>query len=235
MTTIALCSAARELGAELREHTAVVQLQTQHGRVQEVVLSDGSTLPVPGLIVLLANTGVPELVEATTGFSLPIWNMQPQMTFARPQESLSLGHLLSHDSRRLAVKQLPDGDVMISGGWTGTTTASGLGVEELPHSARVNYDDAAAVLPALRSGSVVGLDATRFESVSLDARPVVDTIPGLENALMGTGWTGHGFAVSLGTTELLAEWVMQGRRPALLAPYSADRFITPHELEGAAA
>jgi glycine/D-amino acid oxidase-like deaminating enzyme len=44
---------------------------------------------------------------------------------------------------------------------------------------------------------------------------------------MGTGWTGHGFAVSLGTAELLAEWVLKGQRPGLLAPYSADRFVTP--------
>lgn len=227
MTTTALCSAAREIGTELREHTAVVQLQTRHGRVREVVLSDGSTLPVPGLIVLLANTGVPPLVEAATGLSLPIWSIQPLMTFARPYESLSLAHLLSHDSRRLSVKQLPDGEVMISGGWTGTTTATGLGVDELPHNGRVNYDDAAAVLPALRGGSVVGLDATRFETVSLDARPVMDAVPGLENALMGTGWTGHGFAVSLGMAELLADWVIQGRRPAPLAPYSVDRFISP--------
>jgi sarcosine oxidase, subunit beta len=234
-TTIALCSAARELGAKLREHTAVVQLQVRHGRVQEVVLSDGSALPVPGLLVLLANTGVPELVEAATGLSLPIWSIQPQMTFARPHEPVSLKHLLSHDSRRLAMKQLPTGEVMISGGWTGITTASGLSVEELPHTARVNYDDAAAVLPALRGGSVVDLDATRFETVSLDARPVIDAIPGLDNALMGTGWTGHGFAVSLGTAELLADWVLDGKRPEPLAPYSADRFIASRRLEGAPA
>lgn len=226
MTTIALCTAARELGAELREHTAVVELRTRHGQAREVVLSDGSSLPVPGLIVLLANTAVPRLVEDTTGLSLPIWTMQPEMTFARPHEPLKLAHLLSHDSRRLSVKQLPDGDIMISGGWTGTTTAAGLRVDELPHNARVNYDDAAAVLPTLRTGSEVALDATRFESVSLDHRPVIDTVPGLDNALMGTGWTGHGFAVSLGTAELLAEWVMKGERPAALAPYSVDRFIT---------
>ena len=91
----------------------------------------------------------------------------------------------------------------------------------------MNCDDAAAVLPALRGGSVVGLDATRFETVSLDARPVMDAVPGLENTPMGTGWTGHGFAVSLGMAELLADWVIQGRQPAPSAPYSVDRFISP--------
>ena len=52
----------------------------------------------------------------------------------------------------------------------------------------------------------------------MDEVPIVDTLPGAENMLIGCGWSGHGFAISLAVAKLLAAWAYDGERPALLEP-----------------
>ncbi len=66
--------------------------------------------------------------------------------------------------------------------------------------------------------------ADRAESVARDLIPIVDRVPGVGNALMACGWSGHGWAIAPAVAELVAEWVVTGHRPSLLAPFALDRF-----------
>jgi glycine/D-amino acid oxidase-like deaminating enzyme len=42
--------------------------------------------------------------------------------------------------------------------------------------------------------------------------------------LFGTGWSGHGFAISLAVNRLLSDWAITGSEPDLLSPFGYGRF-----------
>src|SRR5690606_36433534 len=46
----------------------------------------------------------------------PTWNLMPQMMYVTNPENHVIKHLVSHAHRRLAIKQLPNGTIMLSGG-----------------------------------------------------------------------------------------------------------------------
>ena len=222
-TTRGLARAAEELGATVREHTPVRGLELDDGTVTAVV-TDDERFDVGEAVLLLSNTHVPELVASELDRSLPVWTMWPQVSATEPVDEVPVNHLIGHDHRRLALKAIPGNRVMISGGWRGEwneATQQGTALEDRIEG---NAADARAVFPVLRDADVETADASRPESVSVDHVPIIDTLPEATNAIVGTGWSGHGFAISLAVNRLLATWATEGRRPELLAPFSLDRF-----------
>jgi sarcosine oxidase subunit beta len=67
--------------------------------------------------------------------------------------------------------------------------------------------------------------ADRWETESIDNIPIIDRLPGAANMLVGTGWSGHGWAISPAITQLLAEWALSGQTPELLRPFHYGRFL----------
>lgn len=87
-----------------------------------------------------------------------------------------------------------------------------------------NVSEAAATYPALRGVKLEAADASRPESTTVDRVPIIDRIPGVENAIFATGWSGHGWAIAPAVSTLLSEWVTKDMRPRLLEPFSLTRF-----------
>jgi sarcosine oxidase, subunit beta len=115
--------------------------------------------------------------------------------------------------------------VMISGGWHGRwDTQAGKG-EIIPAQVAGNLAEAAAVYPGLASVRLAESDASRSESVCVDDIPIIDRLPGATNLIVGTGWSGHGFAISLAVAKLVADWATGSERPELLGPFAYDRFL----------
>ncbi|TQN33365.1 glycine/D-amino acid oxidase-like deaminating enzyme [Haloactinospora alba] len=224
-TTRGLAEAARRHGATVREGTAVVDAHRDGDRVTSVVTDSGETVDVGGTLLLLNNTGAVPLVREISGAELPVWRVLPQALLLNPgSEGGSPRHLLGHDHRPLALKRLPDGRVMLSGGWRGRWNAEQGRGELLQDSVEGNLGTAAQVFRHLRDARLETADASRAESCSADGIPVVDTVPGTSNVIVGTGWSGHGFAIAPAVAKLLAQWVCTGSRPDHLLPFSYARF-----------
>lgn len=227
-STQGLAHAAQRAGTEIREHTPVVGLVREGDQVTAVLTAQGERIAVRRSVLLLANSQVPPFVKAHLGITLPAWPMLPQVVVTEPTEpadSLSLRHLIGHDSRTLALKPLGGRRVMISGGWHGRWNAETGRAVTVPEQVRGNVAEAVAVFPVLVGVRVEVADASRPEARSVDDIPIVDTLPGARNLLVGTGWSGHGFAISLAVAQLLAEWADGGERPTLLQPFSYRRFL----------
>jgi glycine oxidase len=60
-----------------------------------------------------------------------------------------------------------------------------------------------------------------------DGLPVIDRLPGLDNAWMTSGHYRTGILMGPATGALLAEWIMTGHRPGAGTTFAMDRF--PHE------
>lgn len=58
-----------------------------------------------------------------------------------------------------------------------------------------------------------------------DGLPIVDRAPGRENLWLACGHFKNGVLLAPATGKLLSEWILSNRRPEMLAPFRADRFI----------
>ena len=67
--------------------------------------------------------------------------------------------------------------------------------------------------PALADLAVDEVTTDRSEMISVDGIPIIDTLPGAQNMLVGVGWSGHGWAIAPAVGKLMAQWVLSGERP----------------------
>jgi sarcosine oxidase subunit beta len=218
-TTRAFADAAVRAGAELREGTEARRVRSGTGGT--VVETDADEVTASRAVLVLNNSYAADLLDRSYGIGLPLWRMAPQMNFVRTAHGPR--RLLGHDTRALAVKPLPDGTVMISGGRLGRWDTAADRGEVVDDSFAGNLADATAVLPGLADAEFVDSDASRPESVSVDGVPVIDRLPVDGTVYVGAGWSGHGFAISPAVAANLVTWALSGVRPDVLAPFGLDR------------
>ena len=116
---------------------------------------------------------------------------------------------------------VPGGAVMLSGGWRGSLNPETGRGETTQAQVSGNWAEAVALFPAIGELSMATFTADRAETNALDQIPIIDRVPGVANAVVACGWTGHGWAIAPAVCELLAEWLLDGERPALLAPFAS--------------
>jgi sarcosine oxidase, subunit beta len=218
-------AAAERTGVAIRTKARAVEIIKQGSTAKAVRLESGEVITVGSKLFLLCNAGVPTLLSPILSrHEIPyVWNLMPQMMYVTNPESKKIKHLLSHAHRRLAIKQLPDGTVMLSGG-VSVTHEGGKVAQGSLSSTAINLTDAISTLPFLDRSEFLKVDATRVETVALDAIPMIGQPEAAENVYFGYAWSGHGFAISLGFTKLFADWVESGRKPIELEPFSPTRF-----------
>ena len=83
----------------------------------------------------------------------------------------------------------------------------------------------AATLPALR-GLSVAYAWCCFRPRHPDRRPVIDRVPGLDNAWLTSGHFRTGILNAPATAAVLARWIAAGEPPAEPATWAAARFAT---------
>lgn len=220
--TRAYAAAAESAGARIEEGVAVKRIERAGGRAVAVVAGDERRIPVGSAVLLMANAGVASLLGEAV--SLPVWNAVFQALVTAPLGAPPPAILIGHASRTVSLKAEGGDRLMISGGWPGLWDAATEKGTAIPASVMGNLSQAKAVLPALADMTVEIADADHQESMTLDDIPVIDRAPDAENLFYGVGWSGHGWAIAPVVAPLMAEWAKGGARPALLAPFSADRF-----------
>lgn len=219
---------ARKAGAVIRTGAKVSEILHRGGEANGVKLDSGETITVGSKLIILANAGVKQLMKPifTPQEPAPVWNIMPQMMYVSNPEGRKIHHLLSHAHRRLAVKQIPDGTIMLSGGVSVSHVGDNKMVGSLSATA-VNLTDSIATLPFLEASSFIKVDASRTDTVALDGIPIIEQSVALSNTIYGYAWSGHGFAISLGFTHYFTEWVLSGKKPEALAPFAPSRFLKP--------
>ena len=227
-TTRSMANAAQAQGAFVQENARVTGMTRRDERVVSLsaeISGEPTEIAVGKQVILLSNAHVAGFVERHLGVQLPIYRMLPQVMALEARIPPPMTHLIGHAHRTLAIKPLPDGRVMVSGGWRGRwDEATGQG-EPVPQQVQGNRREAVAVYPALADLPVDEVYTDRAEMVSVDGIPIIDYLPGAENMLVGVGWSGHGWAISPVVARLMAEWVLSGERPGMLGALAYGRFI----------
>ncbi|MEZ5289579.1 MAG: FAD-binding oxidoreductase [Vicinamibacterales bacterium] len=228
-TTRAYANAAVAAGATVVTGVQVMGVERDGSRVAAVRLANGGLVAVDRGVALLANAGTADLLARAFGLALPIWTVHPQVVVSTPAAAPPFRCYVGHAHRPVALKMVPGGAVMLSGGWRGRVNPDTGEGEPTPASIEGNWAEAVAVFPAIGALSVAEARADRGETNALDHVPVIDRVPGTSNAIVGCGWTGHGWALAPAVAPLLASWLLDGETPPLLAPFSLSRFpaLTP--------
>lgn len=226
-TTRAYAHAAVRAGATIRTGAEVVRLDREGDRVSGLSLADGERIGVGRMVLLLANGGMSDLLERDLACQLPIWGIYPQVVRSTPASHAPFQALIGHAHRPVALKMIPGGSVMLSGGWRGRWNPETRRGETTPASVAGNWAEAVSLFPAIAELEVAEATADRLETNCLDFVPVIDRVPRVSNVLVACGWTGHGWAIAPAVAPLLAEWALEGRTPELLRPFSLARFTSP--------
>lgn len=226
--TQAFAKQARKAGASLRTGTRVTEILHGKGRATAVKLASGEVVPVGDKLVLLANNGVLPLLKPVLQPQeiMPVTALMPQMMFVTNPHGKKVNHLLGHAYRKLSVKQIQDGTLMLSGGQSVAHTPEGRWKGSLSSTA-LGLTDAIATLPFIDESAFLKVDASRVESCAVDGIPIIDRSAALHNTIYGFAWSGHGFAIALGVTKYLADWIISGEKPQALEVFTGKRFRGP--------
>jgi glycine/D-amino acid oxidase-like deaminating enzyme len=219
LTTRAFAVAAQRLGAEYWTATSCASLLVGGRRVSGARTSRGD---IDAATTVLAAGAWSIKLAAEAGLVLPMRIEALQMISSTPAPAISLTPVLSSLGRALSLKQLPAGSFLLGGGWLGDLAADGDSYQLIQKHLDGNWDAACSILPAVGEQRLerawCGLEAT-----SLDDLPLVGTHRQLDNLVLATGFSGHGFAIAPAIGSAVADLIM-GNPSASLESLSPDRF-----------
>jgi sarcosine oxidase subunit beta len=221
-TTRAFAAAAQRHGAIFWPNTACEALRTRGSRVIGARTSRGD---VEAERVVLAAGAWSDELAAAVGLRLPIRTAAYQMLRSTPAPPGLLGPVLGTLGRSLSLKQLPDGALLIGGGWPGDPAPDRRGFSLRQLSVDGNWADALAILPALGRQQIASAWCG-LEAESIDRIPFVGAAPDLDGLMLAVGFSGHGFAIAPAVGRALADLIAGQGVPALeqLNPSRIGRF-----------
>jgi sarcosine oxidase subunit beta len=219
LVTRAFAAAARRNGAKICTGTKVHGFRRERNRVVGVESSRG---PIASRWVINAAGAWAASLCAELGLNLPIRPQSKQMMVTERTVAM-LKPVVACLGRGLSVKQMPQGQFVIGGGWPGILNmANDRGLPK-PGSPNGSAREFKAVLPAVAYLNVIRI-WNSLEACSIDSLPALGVIDGLDGLLIATGFTGHGFALAPAVGALLSELILTGKPSVPLDELNARRF-----------
>ncbi|MGH8210940.1 MAG: NAD(P)/FAD-dependent oxidoreductase, partial [Steroidobacteraceae bacterium] len=138
-----------------------------------------------------------------------------------------IGHLVQHVGRRLSIKQLEAGNILIGGGWPATLPRGRtLGPDPDTQLRETSIIGNAAValhtIPAIESLNVIR-SWTGIASFSPDHLPVLGPITALPGIFIAAG--GSSFTLGPTYARLISELICQGAASLPVDLYRPERFV----------
>ena len=213
-----LADELRATGGEVVTGAGPAELEVGDTGVSGVRTADGSRWAVDAA-VLATGAAVP---AATAALGVEIPEATPLALLVRT-EPVDTGLRLVLNTPRAALRPTPDGGLAVDHDWM---TSSIVGPHDGPWEVPAGVveellGEASRVLaahPALRPQSV----GVVRKPIPADGEPVIGALPGVPGAHVA--FTHSGATLGLITGELLADQVLTGEQPELLAPFTAARF-----------
>lgn len=227
LTTRAFAAAAQRLGATYQFNTPALSLLTQSGRVTGARTNQGDFYAQH---IVLSAGAWSDTLAASIGLHLPIRTLALQMVLSTPAQPGLLQPVLSALGRALSLKQLNDGSFLLGGGWLGDATPDRQSYTMRPESIEGNWRTACELLPVVGQQRIerswCGLEAE-----SVDEIPFIGPVEGegWEGLIVAAGFSGHGFAISVGVGRVVGDMVgglgvreVEGLSPMRIVNFSEE-------------
>lgn len=211
---VAIASAASEHGAKIKEHAPVDRIEVSGGRAVAVV-SSGEREPVGGVII--AGGAWSRALSESIDFPIPTVPVRGQM-MAVDQPVPRLNSIIAHDGVYLVPRA--DGTIAI-----GATEEPGAGFasEVTPRGIRWLTDRAERLAPTIADARLVSTWAG-LRPGSEDGLPIIGPVPHLDNVWIASGHFRSGALLASGTSQLLAELIVDGKESEILQAFAPARF-----------
>ena len=163
-------------------------------------------------------------IAGLLGDDITIAAEAPMMMVTAPLPRL-LHTVLGAMGRKLSLKQLPNGTILIGGGYRGSldrgTGETHVDFEALAEGART----VTTLLPCLSDAPIVRAWAG-IEGMSPDGLPVIGPSPNATGAFHAFAFCSHGFLLGPIVGRLISELVLDGRSSLPLQAFAPERFQT---------
>jgi len=213
----ALKIAAQQAGVQIHEHTTVARFDIQQAKIQGFWSEQGDYWRIPQVIVC-AGAWSAQLL-ATVGIALPIRPILGQMLLLQTPPGL-VSRIILHQNRYLIPRR--DGHLLVG------STLENVGFDKrTTDEARSSlWQTACALVPGLAACPIVQQWAG-LRPGTPDGIPYIGPHPQIAGLYLNSGHFRNGIVLSLASTRLLADLVLQ--RPPVLepCPYALDAVRTP--------
>lgn len=217
LATPAIAAAACSAGAEILASHTVTGIEFRHRGF--AVATDRGIIKCKHLVN--ACGGWSSRIAGMAGISLPV-HSAPQQMIVTEAIAPAFSCLVSHATRRLTLKQVANGNIIIGGGWpagfdvdTGRTVA-------LRDRIEGNLWAARHVFPVL--GDVKVIRTWAAVGVVIDGAPILGEVPGVPGFYNAVGANGYTMAPAIG--QIIAESIKIGRSTTDIEAFSIERFST---------
>ncbi|MFP6678810.1 MAG: FAD-binding oxidoreductase [Dehalococcoidia bacterium] len=211
-----------------REHGAKVQLDTN---VTGIIIQGGRAVAVEtdkgrinaGAVVLTAGPWIPEFLKSI-GAPLPLsWVRHQVIKLHRPLNKIPTHPIVADTSNGISFR--PDvGDLTLIGIREDPTDRDTYNQSVDPSTVAESLEYLVNRYPAFDEAGWDGGWSGLF-TVTPDHHPVIDSVPGISNMVVGAGFSGHGFKLSPSIGRALAELVLHGRSTSIdMSPLRFTRF-----------
>jgi sarcosine oxidase subunit beta len=208
---------ARRLGADVREHAAVVSA----ARSSEGFETRTAQLEVHSRFLVNCAGAAAGTIARWFGERAPVRPLMPNMLVSEPLPFF-VDRSIGVCGGGVYLRQAARGNVILGGG-DGWADAECLRSRPLTRTSLGAMAEALAIVPALEGCHVIRT-WTGIDGEMPDIIPVIgfsSTTPDLVHAF---GFSGHGFQLGPVVGEIIAELVTQGRSASPLEPLAIERF-----------
>ena len=198
---------------EVATGTAATSVTTKGGRVTKVTTTAGDIHP--GSVVFA--TGLPPLLDGLP-LDLPASRVKGHLLVTEPSPVRLPGTVAP------VATQLEDGRLLVGGTFDMGDETPTVRQDVIDSILEALY----ATLPAVR-GLPAAYQWYCFRPRHPDGLPVIDKVPGLDNAWLTSGHFRTGILMAPITAATITRWISAGEPPAEAAAWSIDRFTErPH-------
>jgi sarcosine oxidase subunit beta len=211
----AFARAARRFGARI-ESAEVLGLQAD-GSGWRLNLLDGRSVTVEGVVITAGADS--RTLLGQIGVDLPISAEPRYLFYSYPVRERICDPLVISTERQFAVKQLADGQFLVS-----YLAAGRDGAQETPEAWKAHIAETAIdLLPALLDVQLIHLVKGVYD-MTPDRQPVVGTPLGLNGVWVAAGLSGHGFMMAPAVGKAVASLIAGEDVPWYVSELRADRF-----------
>ena len=216
-TTFAYANAARKKGANIYTHTMVVDIKTENKKIA-AVKTDKGTIKT-NIVVNAAGVWSKKIAEMIN-VKLPNIPFRKEIMVTERLKPMFEAMVISFKDG-IYFSQQNEGQIVggipIPEEKSGYKTMPTLSFMKHMAKTLTRYAPSLKHLNMLRHW-------TGFYDVTPDARPVLGEVKEVKNFIQCHGFSGHGFMLSPVVSQILSEYIVDGKTPDVLKSLSKERF-----------
>lgn len=229
--TTALAKVALNKGAQIRTNSRVIAINRANKYWRISIKPDDSQTSlsrttIKAKTILNAANAAADEITSMVNYHLPIFrhNLTISVTEKVP---FSMSYMLQHVARKLSLKQVRDGGLIIGGGWPAklnpkpdSQNGNSAAIADVD-SIIGNMRAALAVLPAIKNAHLLRSWAGSTSDTT-DQLPVLGPIQNIPDFYIATG--GNGVTYALAYAKLMSEQILTGSCVIDIDAFSPNRF-----------